>query len=505
VAKKPRRVLVEVLPRYNDPAAAWGTPGEPGDIITDGDGNQLATDLDYNRRKAALAFVDPTAAPPMEFIGARYVLNHTPGVVDPRWDGATQGDIVEFVAGELPTLNRWVAQTPIIGWSIYIRALNYDLIFDLTSTWAPRSFALPPHAPTHQHGGGDEVATVTPASNAIPKADGTGKLDPGWLPAVVVPVPSSRTITAGAGLVGGGDLTVDRTIDAAANADGSIIVNPDDIQVGVLATDGQHGVRGGGTQHALATPAVAGFMSPADKTKIDNVVTGPHTPLSNVAPLNVTKAPASAGGAVEASRQDHKHDVDTATAVELTDTTNAEGAATSLARSDHQHAHGNRGGGTLHALVTALAAGFMSAADKIKLDGLLPGGGVEDRADLHPIERQGLFQGDRQHLLSRREVSLPWHWRDGLAGKHPGEHLGEHPSRHCVLPHRRCNQQQRDLHRLDATATSEYIRSAFSRPRRAELLACWSRDVRGAAQNWRNRTSPNRRSHRRVLGARHER
>lgn len=377
MAKKPRRVLVEVLPRYNDPAAAWGTPGEPGDIITDGDGNQLATDLDYNRRKAALAFVDPTAAPPMEFIGARYVLNHTPGVVDPRWDGATQGDIVEFVAGELPTLNRWVAQTPIIGWSIYIRALNYDLIFDLTSTWTPRSFALPPHAPTHQHGGGDEVATVTPASNAIPKADGTGKLDPGWLPAVVVPVPSSRTITAGAGLVGGGDLTVDRTIDAAANADGSIIVNPDDIQVGVLATDGQHGVRGGGTQHALATPAVAGFMSPADKTKIDNVVTGPHTPLSNVAPLNVTKAPASAGGAVEASRQDHKHDVDTATAVELTDTTNAEGAATSLARSDHQHAHGNRGGGTLHALVTALAAGFMSAADKIKLDGLLPGGGVQ--------------------------------------------------------------------------------------------------------------------------------
>lgn len=85
-------------------------------------------------------------------------------------------------------------------------------------------------------------------------------------------VPATRTITAGAGLTGGGDLSADRTIDAAANADGSIVVNANDIQVGVLATDAQHGVRGGGTQHAVAVPAgAAGFMSGADKTKIDGV------------------------------------------------------------------------------------------------------------------------------------------------------------------------------------------------------------------------------------------
>jgi hypothetical protein len=41
-----------------------------------------------------------------------------------------------------------------------------------------------PHAAYHQNGGSDEVATATAAANAIPKADGTGKLDPGWLPAV---------------------------------------------------------------------------------------------------------------------------------------------------------------------------------------------------------------------------------------------------------------------------------------------------------------------------------
>jgi hypothetical protein len=58
-------------------------------------------------------------------------------------------------------------------------------------------------------------------------------------------VPTTRTLTAGAGLTGGGDLSADRTFDVVANADGSITVNANDIQVGVLASDAQHGVRGG--------------------------------------------------------------------------------------------------------------------------------------------------------------------------------------------------------------------------------------------------------------------
>lgn len=40
------------------------------------------------------------------------------------------------------------------------------------------------HAASHQHSGGDEIATATAAANAIPKADGTGKLDSGWLPPI---------------------------------------------------------------------------------------------------------------------------------------------------------------------------------------------------------------------------------------------------------------------------------------------------------------------------------
>lgn len=69
-------------------------------------------------------------------------------------------------------------------------------------------------------------------------------------------------------------------------------------------------------------------------------------------------------------RQDHTHNVVVATAAEITDSTNSEGASTSLSRADHGHAHGNRGGGALHAAATTSTAGFLSSADKTKLDGL---------------------------------------------------------------------------------------------------------------------------------------
>lgn len=49
-------------------------------------------------------------------------------------------------------------------------------------------------------------------------------------------------------------------------------------------------------------------------------------------------------------------------------TSNFEGAANRAARSDHVHSHGNQTSGTLHAIVTSLVNGFMSAVDKVKLD-----------------------------------------------------------------------------------------------------------------------------------------
>ena len=53
-----------------------------------------------------------------------------------------------------------------------------------------------------------------------------------------------------------------------------------------------------------------------------------------------------------------------------TSATGAAGVGSTYARGDHQHAHGNLNGGTLHSAATTISAGFMSAADKVKLDGL---------------------------------------------------------------------------------------------------------------------------------------
>jgi len=39
-------------------------------------------------------------------------------------------------------------------------------------------------------------------------------------------------------------------------------------------TDSQHGIRGGGTLHAVATQSVTGFMSTTDKTKLDGIIDG---------------------------------------------------------------------------------------------------------------------------------------------------------------------------------------------------------------------------------------
>lgn len=100
----------------------------------------------------------------------------------------------------------------------------------------------------------------------------------GWILTTLDPItlgttPLTFTQFSGAGqIVAGGGLTkTGNQLDVGANADGSIVVNADDIQVGVI-NDPQHGSRGGGTLHALVVAAgTAGFMSGSDKTKLDSV------------------------------------------------------------------------------------------------------------------------------------------------------------------------------------------------------------------------------------------
>lgn len=84
-------------------------------------------------------------------------------------------------------------------------------------------------------------------------------------------VPQSRSLTAGNGMVGGGTLASNQSFDIVTE-DNSIVVNADSIRVGVV-NDTQHGTRGGGTLHAVATAATAGFMSATDKQRMDDFIT----------------------------------------------------------------------------------------------------------------------------------------------------------------------------------------------------------------------------------------
>jgi hypothetical protein len=94
--------------------------------------------------------------------------------------------------------------------------------------------------------------------------------------------------------------------------------------------------------------------------------------LTITAPADVTKAAAAVGTSTTLARSDHKHDVSTAAAVTI-GTANGEGAASSLARSDHVHDHGAQTAPTHHAVATTADNGFMSAADKTKLDSIQNG------------------------------------------------------------------------------------------------------------------------------------
>jgi hypothetical protein len=73
------------------------------------------------------------------------------------------------------------------------------------------------------------------------------------------------------------------------------------------------------------------------------------------------------GVAATFAKSDHIHNIPSATPVQI-GTSNFQGAATTVALSDHVHAHGNQTSGTLHAAATGSVNGFMSAADKTKLD-----------------------------------------------------------------------------------------------------------------------------------------
>jgi hypothetical protein len=160
-------------------------------------------------------------------------------------------------------------------------------------------------------------------------------------------VPTARTVTAGAGLTGGGDLSADRTVNVAA-ADGSIVVNADSIQVGYSvanpaalgsATPGA-AATAARSDHAHAMPSASDVGAPptartitagnglsgggslaADRTltvispngSITIAANGIQVGYSASTPGQVTTAAGSPGAAATAARSDHTHQLPTRT------------------------------------------------------------------------------------------------------------------------------------------------------------------------------------------------
>lgn len=137
------------------------------------------------------------------------------------------------------------------------------------------------HSSRHEFGGADTIeisnmSTSETDTTLVLKPDGAGSVS--WVADQITDLDGyvfeDRQVIAGAGLTGGGDLSADITVNVVANADGSIIVNANDIQVGVLANDSQHGDLGGGTLHELANSIQSGFFSSDGYDKLEGIEAG---------------------------------------------------------------------------------------------------------------------------------------------------------------------------------------------------------------------------------------
>lgn len=116
---------------------------------------------------------------------------------------------------------------------------------------------------------------------------------------------------------------------------------------------------------------------------------------------------ASAGSSDTTARGDHQHPVATAAASTI-GTANTEGSSTSLARADHGHDHGALLGGDRHDVVIASGAnGFMSGADKAKLDSVAVNAAAAGSAIPYPPNTSTAGAGSAA-AVSHEDHVHPW-------------------------------------------------------------------------------------------------
>lgn len=177
------------------------------------------------------------------------------------------------------------------------------------------------------------------------------------------------------------------------------------LSFGVLTDDTVHGNRGGGALHAVVVAGVsAGFMSAADKTKLDGISAGASaTPLSNATPAVADPTAGIAGTSTDVSRADHKHSVTVGTPVGLNASQSiGTGSANTLARADHVHSI-DVASGTVSAITAGATAADGTASGLSRKDhihSISTAGPVAVSTSLAAGTSTSLARADHVHSLS---------------------------------------------------------------------------------------------------------
>jgi|GEM_PF-2212594 len=165
--------------------------------------------------------------------------------------------------------------------------------------------------------------------------------------------------------------------DLLDGQEGAFYQNAGNLNAGLLPAarfdDASHGNRAGGTLHPAVSPTVNGFMSSADKTKLDGIEAGATADLTAAEILTALKTVDGTTSLLDADLLDGQEGAFYQNAGNLN-------AGTLPAARFSDTTHGNRGGGTLHPAATTTVNGFMSSADKTKLDGIEAGATADQTA-----------------------------------------------------------------------------------------------------------------------------